>query len=66
MITLPAIDPNLFKDAVRSQWNASAQGWNHHTPQIRAWLKATTDTMLEMAGITVDRQALSRLARMIA
>ena len=58
MITLPAIDPNLFKDAVRSQWNASAQGWNHHTPQIRAWLKATTDTMLEMAGITEGSSVL--------
>ena len=52
-VTHPASTPDkqAFKAAVREQWDVSAQGWNHHTAAIRAWLRQSTDAMLDMAGI---------------
>ncbi len=51
MPTPHAIDPEAFKAATRDQWDQSAQGWNEHAPQIRAWLRTATEAMLDMAGI---------------
>lgn len=51
MTTAVAFDPQAFKAATRGQWEKSAQGWNDHTPQIRAWLRSATDAMLDMAGV---------------
>ncbi|MCC6608400.1 MAG: class I SAM-dependent methyltransferase [Burkholderiales bacterium] len=51
MTTAQAIDPVTFKAALRDQWDQSAAGWNGHTPQIRAWLAAATEAMLDMAAI---------------
>jgi SAM-dependent methyltransferase len=48
--TLP--DTRVFKTAVRAQWDRSAQGWNEHTAEIRAWLRQATDAMLDMAGVS--------------
>lgn len=44
-------DTQAFKSAVREQWERSAHGWNAHTPTIRAWLRQSTDAMLDMAAI---------------
>ena len=33
-------DTQSFKDAMRSQWDAAAPGWNAHGAQIGAWLAA--------------------------
>jgi len=44
-------DHQAFKAGMRKQWDVSAQGWNHHTAAIRAWLRQSTDAMLDMAGI---------------
>lgn len=38
-------------NALRSQWDAAAAGWNAHGPQIGRWLARATDGMLGMAGI---------------
>ncbi|WP_296444796.1 class I SAM-dependent methyltransferase [Rhodoferax sp. UBA5149] len=48
---IPTPDAQAFKTAVRAQWDRSAQGWNEHTSEIRAWLRQATDAMLDMAGI---------------
>jgi len=45
------IDPQAFKIATRNQWERAAQGWDDHTPRIRAWLRTATDAMLDMAGV---------------
>ena len=51
-MSTPALpDAQAFKSAVREQWDRSAQGWNEHSPQIRAWLRQVTEAMLDMAGI---------------
>lgn len=44
-------DPAAFKTATRVQWDKCAAGWNGKTPQIRAWLRASTEAMLEMAEV---------------
>ncbi len=41
-----------FKDRTRMQWDEAAAGWDRHAPKIRTWLRAPTDAMLAMAGIT--------------
>jgi SAM-dependent methyltransferase len=53
-----AFEPQAFKAATRNQWEKSAQGWNDHTPQIRAWLRTATDAMLDMAGIRSGNRVL--------
>lgn len=51
MSTSRATDPQTFKARIRDQWNQSAEGWNTHTPQIRAWLLQATQAMLNMANV---------------
>lgn len=50
--------PTEFKAATRNQWEKAASGWNDHTPQIRAWLRAATDAMMEMAGVKPGARVL--------
>ncbi len=33
------------------KWDKTAAGWDKHTPEIRNWLRVTTDAMIEMAAI---------------
>ncbi len=47
-----------FKTATRNQWEKAAPGWNDHTPQIRTWLRAATDAMLEMARVRQGARVL--------
>ena len=47
-----------FKRATLAQWEKAAPGWNHHTPQIRAWLQSATDAMLTMAGVKPGARVL--------
>lgn len=51
METAGAMDTEAFKAATRIQWDKAARSWNDHTPRIRAWLRGSTDAMLDMAGI---------------
>jgi ubiquinone/menaquinone biosynthesis C-methylase UbiE len=51
-------DAQTFKTTVREQWDRSAQGWNDHTSDIRAWLRQACDTMLDMAGISPGASVL--------
>jgi SAM-dependent methyltransferase len=51
-------EARMFKDRVRDQWDAAADGWNRHGPQIRDWLRLPTDAMIEMAGIRPGHHVL--------
>jgi len=44
-------DQQAFKSALRAQWDHAAQGWNQHSAEIRAWLRLSTDTLLDMAAV---------------
>lgn len=51
-------DTKAFKIAVREQWDRSADGWNDHTSEIRAWLRQASDAMLDMADIVPGASVL--------
>jgi ubiquinone/menaquinone biosynthesis C-methylase UbiE len=51
MERLPEFRPEQFKEATREQWNDAAQGWNEHTPLIRAWLTDASRMMLDLANV---------------
>ena len=51
-------DPEAFKAATRTQWNASAEGWNDQGARIRDWLRDSTDAMLTMADVRLGARVL--------
>ena len=53
-----APDLQSFKSAVRDQWDKSAEGWNDHTPIIRAWLGSATQAMMDKANIRLHSRVL--------
>jgi ubiquinone/menaquinone biosynthesis C-methylase UbiE len=55
---ITAQDTQAFKTAVREQWDRSADGWNDHTSEIRAWLRIASDAMLDMADIVPGASVL--------
>ncbi|MEJ2123186.1 MAG: class I SAM-dependent methyltransferase [Alphaproteobacteria bacterium] len=54
----PVIDPEKSKAATRRIWSKSAKGWNDQSPQIRNWLRQSTDAMLNMADIKPGARVL--------
>ncbi len=50
MTTAP-FDAASFKATARTQWDESARGWNDQSVRIQAWLRESTDAMLEMAEV---------------
>ena len=57
MDTINASD-TAFKAAVQAHWDRAARGWDAHSADIRAWLRAPTDAMIAMAGITRGARVL--------
>ena len=47
---------------VQDQWDRAAAGWNRHAGAIRTWLRAPTDAMIEMAGVTSGATVLDAAA----
>lgn len=54
--TAPEIDS--FTAAARTQWERSAEGWNEHAPEIRAWLREATEAMLDAVGVCAGHRVL--------
>ncbi len=48
----------VFKAAMRTQWDTAAAGWNAHGAQIRNWLSHPTEAMCRMAGVAVGSHVL--------
>ena len=46
------------KNSTRRNWDAAATGWDRHAPAIRAWLRPSTDAMLNMAGVAPGQTVL--------
>ncbi|MEP7296428.1 MAG: class I SAM-dependent methyltransferase [Burkholderiales bacterium] len=51
-------DNQTFKTSMRAHWDAAAGGWDAHSPDIRAWLRSTTDAMIAMAGVVPGSRVL--------
>ena len=43
---------------MRTHWDAAARGWDAHSPDIRAWLRTSTDAMIAMAGVARGSRVL--------
>lgn len=54
----PQSSSEQFKANARESWNKAARGWSEHTPQIHGWLAGTTQTMLDLAGISPGSHVL--------
>lgn len=54
----PAFDAEAFKTATRTQWDKTAGAWNDSTAVIRPWLSASTEAMLNMAGVVSGARVL--------
>ncbi|MGE0232779.1 MAG: class I SAM-dependent methyltransferase [Flavobacteriaceae bacterium] len=48
----------IVTDAVKSQWNAAAEGWDAHASALEPWLASSTATMISMAGIRAGSHVL--------
>ena len=46
------------KVGIKQNWDAAAAGWDRHAPAIRAWLRPSTDAMLNMAGVAQGQTVL--------
>lgn len=53
-----AFDPTAYKQAVKEEWGRAAQGWHDWIPAINAWLDATTEMMLDNAGVTLGSRVI--------
>jgi ubiquinone/menaquinone biosynthesis C-methylase UbiE len=51
-------DSQAFKASVRMHWDTAARGWDAHSPEIRAWLRSSTDAMIAMAGVVQGARVL--------
>jgi ubiquinone/menaquinone biosynthesis C-methylase UbiE len=56
--TTAAPDGAAFKQAMRAQWDRSADGWDAHAAAVRAWLRRATDAMLDLAGVRPGARVL--------
>ena len=53
-----SFDPNQYKVTTRQQWEDAAEAWHRWGPTLEAWLGASTERMLDAAGITTGSRVL--------
>ncbi len=58
METTPQFDPVKYKNTTHDQWQAAAEAWFRWSPTLNQWLGKATETMLEMAGISLGHRVL--------
>jgi SAM-dependent methyltransferase len=51
-------ETDFIKDRTRQGWDIAAAGWDKHAPAIRAWLRPSTEAMLNMAGVVSGQAVL--------
>lgn len=54
----PAFDPIKYKETTRDQWQTAAEAWHRWAPTLQRWLGDATQTMLDMAGLTIGQRVL--------
>ncbi len=58
-ITAPvAFDPAKFRTTTRAQWENAAEAWDRWGPLLGRWLGASTEAMLDMAGVQPGARVL--------
>jgi len=56
--TTITFDSVKYKETTKQQWQASAQAWHQWGPLLSTWLGSATDTLLDMAGVTLGHRIL--------
>lgn len=51
-------DPVKYKKTTHDQWQTAAEAWFRWSPTLNQWLGKSTNTMLEMAGISTGHRVL--------
>ena len=54
----PAFDPVKFRQTTRAQWESAAEAWDRWGPLLARWLGASTEVMLDMAGVRSGSRVL--------
>ena len=54
----PAFDPVKFRQTTRAQWESAAPAWDRWGSLIARWLGASTEAMLDMAGVREGSRVL--------
>ena len=54
----PRFDAAKYKETTRQQWQSAAKAWNAWGPFLRKWLGASTEIMLDMAGVEAGSRVL--------
>ena len=58
METAPQFDPVKYKNTTHDQWQTAAEAWFRWSPTLNQWLGKSTETMLDMAGISTGHRVL--------
>jgi SAM-dependent methyltransferase len=45
------IDPVIYRDTMREQWQSTAEGWHRWIPVVRTWVGSATELMLDLAHV---------------
>ena len=53
-----AFDPVKFRQTTRAQWESAAEAWDRWGPLLGRWLGASTEAMLDMAGVRPGARVL--------
>ena len=53
-----AFDPDKFRQTTRAQWESAAEAWDRWGPLLHSWLGASTETMLDLAGVRAGSRVL--------
>ena len=53
-----AFDPDKFRQTTRAQWESAAEAWDRWGPLLGSWLGASTEVMLDMAGVRAGSRVL--------
>ena len=51
-------DPVAYKRMTTTQWQTAAEPWHRWAPTLEAWLGEATETMLDLAGVTLGASVL--------
>ena len=53
-----SIDPVIYRETMREQWESNAEGWHRWVPVVRTWVGHATGLMLDLAQVDAGGRVL--------
>jgi SAM-dependent methyltransferase len=53
-----SVDPVIYRETMREQWQSTAEGWHRWIPMTGAWLRHATELMLDLAHVAAGGRVL--------